>query len=221
MKSKNKVFDAGNYVTRLEKQIPGLQDLYRIVALLLAESLPDDGEVLALGAGGGVELKAMRQEGNNWRMMAVDPSVEMIDQAKITLDHQLSNIHFIEGYLDSAPKGPFDGATALLVMHFLDQTLRLTTLKGIHERLKPGAPLVVFHHSFAYSDADKWLNRYADFQISQGAILGRNRSNIVQMKDVLPVLSPSEDESLLYEAGFERVELFHSVLSFKGWIAYA
>ena len=36
----------------------------------------------------------------------------------------------------------------------------------------------------------------------------------------LPALSPSDDEALMREAGFEHVELFYAALTFRGWVAY-
>ncbi|WP_434803260.1 class I SAM-dependent methyltransferase [Paracidovorax avenae] len=57
-------------------------------------------------------------------------------------------MHLHEGYIDSAPEGPFDGATCLLTLHFLPTAERLRTLQQLRARLKPGAPLVVAHHSF-------------------------------------------------------------------------
>jgi hypothetical protein len=42
------------------KQVPGFADLHRMTDLLVAERTPDDGRVLVLGAGGGLELKTSR-----------------------------------------------------------------------------------------------------------------------------------------------------------------
>jgi hypothetical protein len=39
------------------RQVPGFHALQQMTALLLAESVPHDGRVLVLGAGGGLELK--------------------------------------------------------------------------------------------------------------------------------------------------------------------
>ena len=221
MTLKNTIFNSENYRNRVEKQIPGLHDLHRMVGILLTESIPEQGNILALGAGGGLELTALRQMNSNWRFAAIDPSSEMITQAKIMLKEKLDLITFTEGYIEDAPGGPFDGATALLVLHFLNPETRLKTLKEIHKRLRPGAPLIVVHHSFELSEADKWLHRYADFQINNGAEPIQTKAGALKMKEMLPVMSPNEDEDLFHQAGFEKTELFYTALSFKGWITYA
>ena len=157
----------------------------------------------------------------NWRFAAIDPSADMIALAKATLNEKFDFVSFTEGYIDDSPEGPFDVATAILVLHFLDPKSRLKTLEDIHRRLYAGAPLVVVHHSFEPSEADKWLHRYADFQINNGADPVQTRAGVLKMKEKLPALSPSNDEALFHQAGFTNTEQFYSGFSFKGWITYA
>src|SRR3546814_7306508 len=62
---------------------------------------------------------------------------------------------------DLAPAGPFDGATCLLTLHFLDTEERIRTAAEIRKRLKPGAPFVAAHGSFPQGAGtrDRWLDR--------------------------------------------------------------
>jgi hypothetical protein len=41
--------------------VPGIESLHRMTGILLAERVPSDAAVLVLGAGGGLELKAMAE----------------------------------------------------------------------------------------------------------------------------------------------------------------
>lgn len=111
-------------------------------------------------------------------------------------------------YIDSAPKGPFDGATCLLTLHFLPPAERLKTLQQIHLRLKPGASLVVTHHSFPGDDPvrDRWLSRNAAFAAASGVPVRQAEGSIAAIKERLPVLSPAQDVDLLREAGFTDIE---------------
>ncbi len=107
-------------------------------------------------------------------------------------------------------------------MHFLTAGERLRTLRELRRRLKPGAPLVVAHHSFPQTGRDKarWLDRYAAFAVSSG-ISASNASKAIEAIDArLPLLTPEQDVALLREAGFDAVELFYAGFSFKGWVAY-
>ena len=205
------------------RQVPGFHALQQMGALLLAERVPGDGHVLVLGAGGGLELKAFAQAQPGWRFVGVDPSAEMMKLAQATLGPLASRVALVEGYIDAAPEGPFDGATCLLTMHFMPADERMATLRALRRRLKPGAPLIVAHHSFPQSDADKarWLGRYAAFAAASGVPEANARGAIDAIGSRLPLLAPEQEVALLQEAGFEPVELFYAAFTFKGWVAYA
>lgn len=204
------------------KQVPGFHALQRMTSLLLAEFVPEDGRVLVLGAGGGLELKVFADAHPGWRFTGVDPSAPMLALAQATLGPLVQRVDLLEGYVDSAPDGPFDGATCLLTLHFLPAQERLHTLRELGRRLKPGAPLIVAHHSFPQSERDKkrWLDRYADFAAASGIAEENARNASAAIGVRLPVLTPEQDTALLREAGFESVELFYAGFTFKGWVAY-
>lgn len=157
-----------------------------------------------------------------WGFDGVDPSTEMLQLARTTLGHFESRTRLHLGFIDSAPVGPFNGATCLLILHFLPREQRLETLKAIHTRLKTGAPLVVVHHSFPKGgpEQDKWLGRCAAFAIASGMPATQANNNIPALKERLPVLSPQQDVELLAEAGFVGIELFYCAFTFNGWVAY-
>jgi tRNA (cmo5U34)-methyltransferase len=204
------------------KQVPGFQGLQQMAALLLAETIPRDGQVLVLGAGGGLELKVFASAQPEWHFVGVDPSAEMLKLAEITLGPLASRVGLHEGYIDTAPEGPFDGATCLLTLHFLSAKQRLHTLAELRRRLKPGAPLVVAHHSFPQAEDEKsrWLSRYAAFAMASGIPASDATNAATAISNRLPLLSPEQDVALLREAGFDDVELFYAGFTFKGWVAY-
>jgi tRNA (cmo5U34)-methyltransferase len=199
------------------RQVPGFADLHRMTGLLLAERTPEDGRVLVLGAGGGLELEHLAATHPGWRFDGVDPSAPMLRLAASATEAFAERIRLHEGYVDGAPAGPFDAAVSLLTLHFIPAPERLVTLRQLHRRLKPGAPLVVAHHSF---EEDVWAARYAAF--ASGSLDPERTAKMVEaMRSRLPVLTPAQDEALLREAGFTDVGLFYAALSFRGWVAYA
>ena len=205
------------------RQVPGLHALHTMTRVLLAEAMPDDGRVLVLGAGGGLELRVFADAHPAWRFTGVDPSAEMLALARATLDERLARVELHEGYIDSAPEGPFDGATCLLTLHFLDAAERLRTLAQVRRRLRPGAPFVVAHHSFPQEATEKarWLERYAAFATASGIDAANARRAIDAISRRLPLLDPDADVALLRQAGFERIELFYAAFTFRGWVASA
>jgi tRNA (cmo5U34)-methyltransferase len=193
-----------------------------MAGVLLAGQAPVDASILVLGAGGGLELKAFAGMQPGWHFDGVDPSPEMLDLARMTLGPMAPRVRLHEGYIDSAPMEPFDGATCLLTLHFLPPDERLRTLKQMFMRLKPGAPLVVAHHSFSCEGTvgDRWFARNAAFAAASGVPVAQAESSIAAIKERLPVLSPQQDADLLRKAGFTDIDLFYCAFTFKGWVAY-
>jgi tRNA (cmo5U34)-methyltransferase len=204
------------------RQVPGFLDLQKMTRLLLVERTGEDADVLVLGAGGGLELKAFAEAQAGWRFCGVDPSAEMLELAERTLGPLKSRVRLHQGYIDSAPSGPFDAATCLLTLHFIPEDDRRRTLVEVHRRLKPGAPFVVAHHSFPQQAKEKaqWLARYAAFAKASGIPSSKAESAIEAISERLPLLSPEQDEALLKDAGFVDVSLFYAGFTFRGWLAY-
>jgi tRNA (cmo5U34)-methyltransferase len=201
--------------------VPGFADLQRMAMLLLAERAPPDARVLVVGAGGGLEIKVFAQGRPHWRFDGVDPSAEMLKLAEATLGPLISRVQLHQGYIDVAPEGPFDAAACLLTLHFIPPEERLRTIREIHRRLKPGAPLVVAHLSFPQSEHERslWLSRYASFAVASGIDPERAANATAAIKAQLPVLAPEQDEAILREAGFTNVSLFYMGFAFRGWVA--
>lgn len=204
------------------RQVPGFHALQQMAALLLAEVVPEEGQVLVLGAGGGLELQAFAERQPGWHFVGVDPSAEMLKLASATLGSLASRVELHEGYIDTAPKGPFDGAACLLTLHFLTAKERLHTLTELRRRLRLGAPLITAHHSFPQAEGakDRWLRRYAAFAVSSGVPEPSAKNAIDAISSGLPLLTPEEDVALLREAGFDAIEQFYAGFTFKGWVAY-
>ncbi|KAG7341725.1 type 12 methyltransferase [Nitzschia inconspicua] len=317
-----------NYKSNVIRQVPGYEAMQTMALVLLEESInkqnqimnnnsnnnnnnddddDDDDDkaaakkkILVVGAGGGLELlKFGTAHVDDWTLVGVDPSFEMLQLAKQTThslrttmrtstrkttddtvtttstaaatttdnnndgnkdhdddDHNNTMMTFYQGYVTdpTAPKGPFDGATCLLTLHFLPKPERLATLRAIYQSLKHGAPLIVVHHSVdtttntesntntnavtvttttSTTTINPWLMRYAAYtaHTSNGYSSSSNNNNnnmsteqasrIAQtIQDKLPLLSPTQDEDLLRQAGFQHVQLFYAAFTFRGWVAY-
>ncbi|MCC9654552.1 class I SAM-dependent methyltransferase [Rhodopirellula halodulae] len=212
-----------NYAELPRLAFPGFVDMQRMTTLLLAERVAHDGQVLVIGAGGGLELKVFADAQPSWTFDGVDPSPAMLQLAKQTLGPLVSRVSLHEGKVDVAPDGPFDAATCILTMHFADLEERRRMLSSIRERLKPNAPFVVVHLSFAQSGGARsvWLSRYAAYVTSSGVDPAKAAGAREAIDSHLTILDPEQDESLLREAGFSDVSLFYAGFAFRGWVSYA
>jgi tRNA (cmo5U34)-methyltransferase len=211
------------YTENLVRQVPAVHVLHQLAGLLLRERVPADGRVLVLGAGGGVELKAFADANPVWRLLGVDPSPEMLDLAVRTLGPLAPRVELLRGHIDDAPDTLFDGATCLLTLHFLSRAERLHTLRELKRRLRPGAPLVIAHHSVPDDIDEKlaWFRRHAAFVASNGVPAADVQASALAIANRLPTLSPEADVELLLQAGFTRPSLFYAAFTFRGWVAFA
>ncbi|KYG23341.1 methyltransferase [Bradyrhizobium sp. AT1] len=203
--------------------VPGYDAMQSMASILLAESVPSDGQVLVLGAGGGLELKAFAQAHPGWRFDGVDPSAPMLALAGQTLGELAPRARFHQGYIDDAPEGPFDGATCLLTLHFVDATERRRIASEVRRRLKPRAPFVVAHFSIPDGEQERprWLARYSAFLAFSGVDPDRAAAARDAVTNHLEILEPAQDEAILREAGFSDPTLFYTGFTFRGWVAYA
>lgn len=145
----------------------------------------------------------------------------MLRLAARTIGALSNRIVLHHGYIDGAPDGPFDGATCLLTLHFVPRQHCVATLTALRKRLKPGAPLIVAHHSFPQTDDQKalWLGRA--FATASGMPAQRMQTAAKPIATRLPTLSPDDEEAALRSAGLTDVSLFCAGFSFRGWVAYA
>lgn len=212
-----------HYTDGVRRFVPGLEGLHRMTGLLLDERVPDDAHILVLGAGGGLELKAMAEAYPGWRFTGVDPAGPMLDMASQMLGPNAHRATLIEGYIDDAPAGPFDGAVCLLTLHFLEREERIRTAAQICLRLKPDAPFVAAHGSFPQGagERDRWLDRYAAFAIASGSDPEHVAKGREAVATHVAMLSPEADEAVLRAAGFSGVEQFYAAFTWRGWVGYA
>ena len=207
------------YAEEAPRRVPGLSDLHRMAMLLLAEQAPGVAHILVVGAGGGMETRSLAETQPDWRFTGVDPSPAMLDLARRTLAPVADRVELLEGTIDQAPLGPFDGATCILTLHHIERDERQRTLREIRRRLVPGATLVVAGHSAPGSDPERWMMRSAAFGDRAGIDWAKSSATARMMTERLPLLTPAEEEDCLREAGYSDVALFYAAFSFRGWVA--
>jgi tRNA (cmo5U34)-methyltransferase len=215
---------ADTYADRVERFVPAYRDIHRMATVLIDEHAPQDARVLVLGAGGGLETKAFAVAHPGWTFDAVDPAAAMLDLAVRTLGPDASRVRMHEGYVDDAPPGPFDAATSLLTLHFIEHDERRRTAAQVRRRLAPGAPFVVAHLSFPQrDDAERqlWMRRHAANLVASGVDPADAEKACTSIAAEVPVLTPEQDRAILQEAGFTDVTEFFSAFTFRGWVGYA
>lgn len=204
--------------------MPGQPGVLQMAGVLLAERVPDNGHVLVVGAGGGLDTQALAKAGPGWRFTGVDPAAKMLDLARHILGEEMQRVELIEGGVDAAPDGPFDGATMILVLGILpDDGSKLATLRDIHRRLKPGAPFILVDRcdSVGNPQFDRNMDRYVAYAAANGVDPETLKTARASHRGNPGLVTADRDEALLAEAGFTDIESFYHAMNWYGWAAYA
>ncbi len=207
----------------MQRAIPGLDAMYRLVHALIASHGKEAPHVLVVGAGGGREIEELRNSGAVGTITAIDPSARNLETARAVAGARGASpqVRFIVGTVDDLPDAEsFDIVTSLLVMHYLpDDGSKLTYLRGLHQRLAPGGQLIHADVSFDESeDFDRLtpaLRAHADiFGVSADAV--RLELDAIPK---LPVLSGGRTRDLIKEAGFSEPREIFRTLWYRCWFA--
>lgn len=213
-----------SYAERAPQTVPGYHDVHTMASVLLAERAPRAARVLALGAGGGLELRALAGRHPDWTFLAVDPSGPMLDLAMTTLGPLASRVDVHRGYVADAPDGPFDAATAFLLLHLIDRDERVRTVAEVRRRLRRGAPFVVMHMSYPQGDdveRELWLDRHVRYLEACGVEPEYVEKAGAMLRQHVQALTPDEDRDILEAAGFTGITRYFSAFAFRGWVGYA
>ena len=214
---------AAQYAEGPEQFMPGYLSVQRMASVLLRERMPEGGHVLVHGAGGGAEVEAFARLNPGWRFTGVEPAKAMLDEAAVRLAPLGDRLALHHGFIDDAPAGPFNGATSLLTLHFIEAEARKATVAAIVRRLKPGAAFVAVHVSFPQTSdgREQMLARHREFTISGGADPAVAEEGRTMIDEQLPVLEPEVDAAILREAGLVDVIQFFEAFTWRGWVGYA
>ncbi|WP_438351022.1 class I SAM-dependent methyltransferase [Paenibacillus sp. FA6] len=140
--------DVYRYEETISLKIPGYHNLYDMTDRLMTAQLQSThhpAELLVIGAGGGQEIMTLGSRHEGWIFTGIDPSARMLEIAELRVEKEAlsQQVSFINGTIEQLPLDHlFDGATCLLVLHFV-KGLRQKRglLHQIAQRLKPGSPL--------------------------------------------------------------------------------
>lgn len=207
---------AAQYDNFVDTWIPNYRFFMSMVPKLLKHV--KDKNLLVAGCGTGNEILAFGDELPKWHITGVDPSIEMLQQAKKNLNC-FPNIQLINSSVDELPKGTnFGAATLLLVLHFLeDDGNKLTLLKEISNRIKSDAPFILLD----ITGDKKQLKE--NLGILRKLILGAVDKEQIDMRinrifNELHSISEKRLSDLLIRAGFKKPTRFYQSTIYMGWI---
>ena len=219
---------ANQYDFDIRKAIPGYEALHDMAQSLLENSLSSSANLLVVGSGTGMELVKYSRKNPQWLLTGIDPSSEMmtIAQKQLARYEFLDRISLHTGYVNSLPETElFDGATLILVMHFLsDDGSKLNLLKNVASHLKVGSEIIL-----ADLYGDKSSNYFAKFkqawqtlyfsQLDDTARVKAEQNFEISINNSIYFVPETRILELLSLAGFSSIAKFYNAFLFGGWVA--
>ena len=178
----------------------------------------ENKNLLVAGCGTGNEIESFVKASELWNITGVDPSPEMINQARTKLN-RFENVNLIEGVVSQLDiNQKFNAATLLLVLHFMkDDGAKLSLLKDIAERLESHALFILFDITGNQTQLKQnlqLLKQLLPAHIAQEEIENR----LYRIEHKLHAISEERLKHLLVEAGFEEPVRFFQTSVYMGWI---
>ena len=204
-------------------EMSSIRDVLHLLARGRFTRLPADARILVAGAGTGAEVRSLAAHFPQMRFALADPSGPMLDIARAHADAEgfAGRCSFHVGYVEDVEEIGFDGATSLLVSHFLtDAAERTAYFRTIADRLAPGAPL--FNADLCADRAAPDFSGLMDIWLSLTALTGMTEEGRAHYAAAFgrnfAAHGPSEVEAMIEAAGFARpVQCLQAGL-IRGWM---
>ncbi|MCH2215881.1 MAG: class I SAM-dependent methyltransferase [Flavobacteriales bacterium] len=209
---------ATNYDSFVETWIPNYHYFMSIVPSLIEGAKGDN--LLVAGCGTGTEIKTILDASPSWKVTGVDPSKEMINQAKERFSRN-NSVKLMEGVVSDLPNEPvFHAATLLLVLHFMpDDGTKLNLLKTISKRLHKHSPFVIFDITGSPDQMSENLEILRHL-IPKGLPAEDINDRVERIKNNLFTVSEERIYELLIGAGFSKPVRFFQNSIYMGWRCY-
>jgi len=209
------------YDEEIEKIIPGYRALHDISRHILKGALPQKAHILVAGSGTGNEAISYVLDNPGWKITGFDIAEEMVKTAcsKIEANGLSSRIELIHGRVQDIKQESFNGATSILIMHFIPKEEKSKYLKEICSRLKPGAKFILSDVGGDRNspEFEEFLSAWKSFQLQT-----RDKKDVEEMlghvRNNLNILTHDETISLLKNSGFKNIRHFWKSLLINGFV---
>jgi tRNA (cmo5U34)-methyltransferase len=213
-----------DYDALVKRVIPAYEQIFLATVSLFERELGHDARVLVVGSGTGAEVIAFGTANPSWSITAVDPSAEMVRTAtaRVAALDEATQISIRQGYVHDLPRSPpFDAATVMNVLHFLeDDGSKAALLESVSARVRPGGlvAMVDLHGDPESAEFELLMDGWVKFMEHMG-LRGQAREEFLERLDRgMVYVSAAREEELWRSAGFELDVQFYRAFLYGGWL---
>lgn len=204
------------------RKLSAISDCLHFLMTLILPRLPTRARVLCVGVGTGAEISSLSRVFPEWRFVALEPSLPMLDECRRRLAEEgvSDRCEFVHGYVEDIENVPaFDAVLSILVAHFIPRRDRQNFFKQMTARLKPSGYLVNAEISFDLNSPEfpLMLKNWEGVQRLMGATPESLAKLPQALKEVLAILPPDETEDLFRQSGISLPVRFFQAFMICGW----
>ncbi|MEL7833518.1 class I SAM-dependent methyltransferase [Fodinibius sp. Rm-B-1B1-1] len=207
------------YDQRITKLIPGYELLYNLTAAKLKLLLPEEANILVIGAGTGNEILNLSKVNDQWAFTALDPAKDMLDiaQSKFREEGIEQRVNFHHGTISSFENGhKFDAALCFFVMHFISNlSEKKELLSSIRSHLVSNGDLFIADLMKPISENDRLAQAQASHLL--GLPEEKNKKILNRLSNDFFPLDRGELDSLLQEAGYPIINAYFQAIRFSAF----
>ncbi len=204
---------AKDYDTGINKTVPFYNEFYNQTLDVITQCGFSNIEWLDLGCGTGTLEQIALQRLQSVKFVALDPSEQMLEQARIKLEG--NPIEYICSSSTSINfDNRFDVVTAIQSNHYLQKSERKVVTEKVFNSLKQGGIYISFENVVPEDDDIKKseLLRWGNYQQRNGKTIEEARLHNARCGVEYFPLTVSEHIKLLKDTGFQKCHVF--------WLSY-
>lgn len=209
-----------SYDEHIRKLIPGYELMHAQVRAVFRVHLAEDAHILIVGCGTGYEIQYLLQHFPKLHITAVDPSLTMLEHAKVQTEHLHASkrVNFIHGTVaDLDTTIQFDAALSLLVAHFMSNENKAQFFREIYQHLTADAILMTYDLLLHAEDYE--LNILQCICQEQGLSSAQSQQMLTRLEDDFALITPQGYRAALQEAGFSYIKTYMQVINYFGFLA--
>lgn len=195
---------ANDYDSHMLDNVDKVNILYKEIAQPIAATM-DRIEILDIGCGTGLELKAMFEKSPNALITGIDLAKEMLDKLTDKYRDKKNQLNLMIGSYLEVPfgKDKFDYAVSVMTLHHFLHEQKVDLYKKVYESLKPGGIYIEGDYTVSTIEEEKkFLEEYFEVRKAHNIEDGLYHIDIPFTVDT--------QNLLLKRGGFENVDVLWS-----------
>ena len=203
-----KPYAESEYDEYILSTLPYVTEFYGQAISLIRQYGNPEGNLLDLGCGTGMFEKLLRSAFQTLTITGIDPSAEMLKEAK---KKRIPEVEFREGIsMNLNVKEKYDAVTAIMVHHFMQPDERRCVTTKILHALKKGGIYISYENVIPEDEflKEKELDRWQEFQITAGKPEEKAEEHRQRCGVYYFPITAEDHIHLLKETGFKYVNVF-------------